>query len=228
MLGYFSLNVTYVEVLSSVTRVRQLMPIKCVFFDFDGVLRNWDYEMDGIEENYGIPLEAMREIAFAPENVEPAVRGLVTDEEWRANVGRILAKRFPDKDAAGAIRFWDSRIGELVPEVLEIIKECKSKLPVALFTNATSKLNQDLKALGVADLFDHVVNASEIGSVKPEPEIFAHAVELVGINPNEAFFTDDKPENVEVAKRLGWSGHPFENAAGLRSALITLGVLGSA
>jgi putative hydrolase of the HAD superfamily len=199
--------------------------IKCVFFDFDGVLRNWEYEMDGLEENYGIPLEAMREIAFAPENVKRAVRGEITDEEWRANVGRILARRFPEKDAAGATKFWDSRIGELVPEVLEIIKECKSKLPVALLSNATSKLNQDLKSLGISDLFDYVVNASEIGSIKPEPEIFARAVELVGISPNEAFFTDDKPENVEVAKRLGWTGHLFENASGLRSALAAADVL---
>jgi len=199
--------------------------IKCVFFDFDGVLRNWDYEMDGLEENYGIPLDAMREIAFAPETVNRAVRGEITDEEWRAEVGRTLARRFPEKDAAGAIKFWDNRIGELVPEVLEIIKECKSKLPVALFTNATSKLNQDLKDLGISDLFDYVVNASEVGAIKPEPEIFAHAVELVGINPNEAFFTDDKLKNVEVAKHLGWTGHTFENAAGLRSALIAAVVL---
>jgi len=199
--------------------------IKCVFFDFDGVLRNWDYEMDGLEENYGIPLDAMQEIAFAPENVNRAVRGEITDEEWRADVGRTLARRFPEKDAAGAIKFWDNRIGELVPEVLEIIKECKSKLPVALFTNATSKLNQDLKDLGISDLFDYVVNASEVGAIKPEPEIFAHAVELVGINPNEAFFTDDKLKNVEVAKHLGWTGHTFENAAGLRSALIAAVVL---
>ena len=201
------------------------MPIKCVFFDFDGVLRNWDYEINGLEENYGIPLEAMREIAFAPENVDPAVRGLITDEEWRANVGRILAARFPEKDAAGAIRFWDTRIGELVAEVLEIITEFKPKLPVALFTNATSKLNQDLKALGISDLFDYVVNASEIGSVKPEPEIFTRAIELVGVESHEAFFTDDKLENVKAAESLGWTGHTFENVAGLRSALTTAGML---
>ncbi len=201
------------------------MPIKCVFFDFDGVLRNWDHDMYGIEGKFGIPLEVVREIAFAPENVVPAVRGLVTDQEWRADVGRILAELFPDKDTAAAIHFWDSQIGELVPEVLEIAEECKSKLQVGLLTNATSKLKHDLDALGIADLFDHVVNASEIGSVKPEPEIFAYAVELAGVNPNEVFFTDDKAENVEAAKHLGWAGCPFENAAGLRSALTAAGVL---
>jgi putative hydrolase of the HAD superfamily len=166
--------------------------IKCVFFDFDGVLRNWDYDMYGIEEKFGIPLEAVREAAFAKDSVNPAIRGEITDAQWRSNVAERLAKRFPGKDAVGAKNFWDSRIGELVPEVLSLVEECKAVAKVALFTNATSKLDHDLEALGITDLFDYVVNASEVGFIKPEPEIYHYALKLVGIEPREAFFTDDK------------------------------------
>ena len=199
--------------------------IKCVFFDFDGVLRNWEHDWATIGDLYGISLDAFREVAFAPENVVPTVRGEITDEEWRANVGRILKTRFPGRDVEGALEFWSSRTGELVPEVLEIVRECKSRLPVALMTNATSKLNQDLESLGIADLFDHVINASEVGSVKPESEIYLYALKLVGIEPHEAFFTDDMRENVEVAAQLGYVGHVFETPEGLRTALTKAGVL---
>jgi putative hydrolase of the HAD superfamily len=199
--------------------------IKCVFFDFDGVLRIWDYEVNGLEEHHGIPRGAMWEIAFAPENVIPAVRGEITDTEWRTNVTRQLLEKFPDSDSAGAMYSWNSRTGVLVPEVLEIVKECKAKLPVVLFSNATTRLNQDLESLGIADLFDHVVNASEIGSIKPEPEIYLHALKLAGVEPHEAFFTDDRPENVEAAEQLGYVGHVFEAAEGLRAALTKTGVL---
>lgn len=201
------------------------MAIKCVFFDFDEVLRTWEYETDGLGEVFGIPLDAFREVAFDPENSTPAIRGEITDEEWRTNVGRILAERFPDRDVDGAMQMWSSRSGELFPEVLEIVRACKLKIPVGLMTNATTKLDQDLESLGIADLFDHVINASEVGSVKPEPEIFLHALRLVGIEPQEAFFIDDRPENVEAAERLGWVGHVFENANGLRAALVDAGVL---
>ena len=61
--------------------------IKCVFFDFDGVLRNWEYDQESLDAVFGIPIDVFREVAFAPENVVPAVRGEITDEEWRANVG---------------------------------------------------------------------------------------------------------------------------------------------
>ena len=157
------------------------MAIKCAFFDFDGVLRSWDYEANSLEEAHGIPRGAMWEIVFAPENVVPAVRGEITDEAWRSNVCRILIEKFPENDAQGAWDAWSSSSGELFPDVLSIIQECKSKIPVGLMTNATSRLNRDLETLGISDLFNYVINASEIGSIKPEPGIFMHAVAMAGI-----------------------------------------------
>ena len=199
--------------------------IKCVFFDFDGVLRNWDPGIYGIEEKFGIPLDAVREAAFSKDSVDPAIRGDITDEEWRSNVASKLASMFPDKDIQGLVDHWCSFTGELVPEVLSIIRECKAITKVALFSNATSRLNQDLKALEIDDLFDYVVNTSEAGSVKPEPEIYKYALNLVGVDPAEAFFVDDKEHMIATAVQLGWTGHVFESASGLRSALGTAGVL---
>ena len=199
--------------------------IKCVFFDFDGVLRNWDPGIYGIEEKFGIPLDAVREAAFSKDSVDPAVRGEITDEEWRSNVATRLSNLYPDKDVQGVVDHWSSFTGELVPEVLSIIKECKAVTKVALFTNATSRLNQDLKALEIDDLFDYVVNASEAGSAKPEPEIYKYALNLAGVDSEEAFFVDDKENMIATAVQLGWTGHVFDGAQGLRSALSTAGVL---
>ena len=130
--------------------------IKCVFFDFGGVLRNWEYDQATVEDLFGISLDAIREVAFAPENVLPAVLGEITDEEWVSNVGKILKTRYPEHDVGGAMETWSSRTGELVPEVLDIIRECKSKLPVGLMTNATTRLNRDLESPGITDLFDQI------------------------------------------------------------------------
>ncbi len=201
------------------------MTVKCVFFDFDGVLRHWDPGIYGIEEKFGIPLDAVREAAFSKDSVDPAVRGVITDEEWRSNVVSRLATLYPDKDAQGVVNHWSSFTGELVPEVLSIIKECKAVTKVALFTNATSRLNQDLKALGIDELFDYVVNASEAGSVKPEPEIYKYALNLAGVDSAEAFFVDDREKMIATAVQLGWTGYLFGTAAGLRAALVDAGVL---
>lgn len=201
------------------------MANKCVFFDFDEVVRTWEHEFDGLSDYSGIPLDAFVEIAFDPSGYESAIRGRESDESWRAEVGRVLAERFPVEDFGSALRFWASRNGELVTDVLAIVRACKAQVPVALFSNATSTLNQEIESLGLTGLFDHVVNTAEFGSIKPEPESYVHALDLVGIDAEEAFFTDDRSENVEAAVKLGWTGHVFDGTAGLHASLINARVL---
>jgi putative hydrolase of the HAD superfamily len=199
--------------------------IKCVFFDFDEVLRSWEYALDGLEDEFGVPLSAFREVALAPENVGLAITGQVTDEEWRGRVRKILTERFPDHDVAGAWQAWENRPGVITPDVLELIHECKKHVRVGMISNATSRLNSDLRHHGLDNLFDYVINTSEIGITKPAATVYEHAVKVAEIQPEEAFFTDDKTENVEGATNLGWTGHVFKNAAGLRTALVDAGVL---
>ena len=42
-----------------------------------------------------------------------------------------------------------------------------------------------------------------LGTVKPEPEIYAAALERLGAAPEEVVFVDDRPANVEAATRAG-------------------------
>ena len=65
------------------------MAIKCVFFDFDEVVRTWEHEFDDLYEKTGILLEAFVEIAFDPSRYESAIRGKESVESWRAAVGRV-------------------------------------------------------------------------------------------------------------------------------------------
>lgn len=56
----------------------------------------------------------------------------------------------------------------------------------------------------VDELFDVVVDSSEVGMRKPNPAIFHHALaELGGTPPEEAVFLDDSPGNVAGAQRAG-------------------------
>jgi putative hydrolase of the HAD superfamily len=59
----------------------------------------------------------------------------------------------------------------------------------------------------VDELFDAVVDSSEVGMRKPNPAIYHHALEqLGGIAPEHAVFLDDSPGNVEGARRAGLQG----------------------
>jgi putative hydrolase of the HAD superfamily len=201
------------------------MPIKCVFFDFDQVVRMWEHEFDDLYECTGIPLDSFVDVAFVPSGYEAAIRGEETSESWREGIGRVLAEQFPIENVESALRFWKSKNGALNTEVLELVRTCRDSVRVALFTNATSSLNREIESLGLIDTFDHIVNTSDFGSIKPEAEIYTVALSAVGIDPHEAFFTDDRVENVEAATKLGWHGHVFKDPSGLRTALVDVGVL---
>jgi putative hydrolase of the HAD superfamily len=67
--------------------------------------------------------------------------------------------------------------------------------------------------------------SSRVRRVKPEPEIFALAVERLGIRPEKALFIDDSPANVEAARACGWRAVCFVGAEPLRDELRIQGLL---
>jgi epoxide hydrolase-like predicted phosphatase len=56
------------------------------------------------------------------------------------------------------------------------------------------------------DLFDAVVISAEVGMRKPEPRIFWHAAELLGLPPDECIFIDDIQANISAAEQVGFTG----------------------
>lgn len=67
--------------------------------------------------------------------------------------------------------------------------------------------------------FSTIVLSHEVGAVKPQPDIYAHAAQRAGAPANRIFFTDDIPAHVEAARSLGWQAEVFTSAAGLIDAL---------
>jgi putative hydrolase of the HAD superfamily len=56
------------------------------------------------------------------------------------------------------------------------------------------------------ELFDGVVISSEVGLRKPDPAIFRHALELIGLPAHECAFVDDIEHNIRAAEELGIAG----------------------
>ena len=75
----------------------------------------------------------------------------------------------------------------------------------ALVTNNAHEFREGWRKLVPAEeLFHVIVDSSEVGFRKPDPRIFALALEkLGGIRPERALFLDDHPSNVAAAAKLG-------------------------
>lgn len=53
--------------------------------------------------------------------------------------------------------------------------------------------------------FELVIMSNEVGMLKPDPEIFALALEILDAQPAQVLYIDDLAENVEAARQLGMS-----------------------
>ncbi len=78
---------------------------------------------------------------------------------------------------------------------------------------------------GFLSLFDRGVFSARVQLIKPEPAIFAHAAEWLGIEPAHSLFIDDMPRNVAAARAAGWQALLFESPADCERELAARGLL---
>ena len=65
--------------------------------------------------------------------------------------------------------------------------------------------------------FNQTYASNKIGCAKPDPHFFELILEAEGYSAEEAFFTDDKIENVEAAKSIGINAVQFTSATELKN-----------
>ncbi len=177
--------------------------------DFDGVVRLWPaHVVATAEDAAGLPRGGIHEMAFAPDLLTLAVTGGISDEAWREEVGNRLRAAYPEADASGAVAGWSASPGVINQPVLDLLRQ--RRVPVALVTNATSRLSRDLAALGLEGEFDHIVNSSCLGIAKPDPGIFTAALQALGFRADQVLFVDDDARHVHAAESLGIRGYQFQ------------------
>ena len=98
------------------------------------------------------------------------------------------------------------------PEAPRVIDELKGRgLLVAVVSNTEDgRVRDALEEAGLAERFDIIVDSHLVGLSKPDPAIFRHALELLGVEPEEAVFVGDSYVHDALAAR----------AAGLAAVLL--------
>lgn len=191
---------------------------RALIIDLDGVLRIWDRDIIGsAEETAGLPSGALTRAAFQNADLlRTVVTGGIDDEAWRARIAAALDREH-GSGGSQAVDAWSQPAGRVNRQVLDIIRRERTRRPVGLLTNATSRLGTDLARLGLAGEFDVVINSSEHGVAKPDPEIFHIAAHQLGRPESECLFVDDSPENVTTAEKVGMTAHHFRTTQAMEA-----------
>lgn len=182
--------------------------IRGLLCDLDGVVRLWPaHVVATAEDTAGLPRGSIHEMAFADDLLPLAVTGRISDEAWREEVINRLQAAYPEADAREAVTAWSASPGVINQPVLDLLRQ--RRVPMALVTNATTRLPQDLTALGIDVEFDHVINSSTIGVSKPDQGVYIAALQALDLPAGQVLFIDDSPQHVAAAQDCGIQGYLF-------------------
>jgi putative hydrolase of the HAD superfamily len=198
------------------------LPYDAVLCDIDGVLRHWPPAGD-VEMAHALPAGAVAAAAFAPHRLAAAITGRITDEEWRAVIAVDLAEVCGSAERAyAAITAWSALVPRIDRDVAALLARVRDTVPLALVSNATTRLEADLERHGLASIADTVVNTARIGAAKPDPRVYRIAAQRVGAAVERCLFVDDTAANVAAAREIGMAAVHFRRYEDLREAVAPL------
>jgi len=108
-------------------------------------------------------------------------------------------------------------IGEMV-ELHDELRE--RRVPTYIFSNTNELAVAHIRRnFPFFSRFDGYILSYEHGAMKPDSRLYTVVEAETGRRGGELFYTDDRPENIETAVRLGWQAVLHENPQRTRLAL---------
>jgi beta-phosphoglucomutase len=200
-------------------------PLKAVIFDLDGVIADTAVVHDAawkklageigitFDESMGERLKGVDRRGSLDILLETAGRPYSEDEKV------ALAARKNDYYRERIEHFGPD---DLLPGARKAVESARSAgLKVGL-ASASRNAPLLLQRLGIADLFDHVVDAGRISRSKPDPEIFLAAANALGVAPEECLGVEDAAAGIASIHAAGMRAVGIGHAQVLAGAEMVL------
>lgn len=188
------------------------MAIRAVIFDIGGVLvseSDWSHLLRWAA-TLGMSTDDLGARLGAVDREGRATTGDLTETEMRAGWSRELGLDAEQTDAF--VRdVWDLYCGVPDRAMIEFARSLRPAYRTGLLSNAVDGARrEESRRYGLDTLTDDLVYSHEVHLAKPDPAIYHLACERLEVEPGEAVFVDDRPENVDAAAGLGM--HAFLHA----------------
>ena len=182
-----------------------LRGLGAVIFDFGGVLcfHPSSDRFAPIAELFGLSTSKLIPLFWARRAEYDAAR-LDARDYW-ASIAEAAGQKFDPASLSDLIPLEVDLWNDFDQRMLQWAADLRAHgLRTAILSNLPRALGEKLRATpGFLDPFDHVTFSYELGSIKPEPEIYRDAIRGLGLAPREALFLDDRLDNVEGARAVG-------------------------
>jgi putative hydrolase of the HAD superfamily len=199
------------------------MTIQAVLWDFGGVVLSSPFEaFNRYEAEAGLPRDFIRRVnAVNPDHnawaqMERSEIGLDRFAELFEAEARALGGELSGHTVLGLLS------GQVRPEMVEALKRVRERFRIACITNnmpaghgpsMTRSPETAAQLAQIMALFEHVVESSKLNLRKPDPRIYRHACDLLGVAPEACVYLDDLGINLKPARAMGMATIKVETAA---------------
>ncbi|MGO8914767.1 MAG: HAD family hydrolase [Stellaceae bacterium] len=201
-------------------RVSAAGPVAALVFDLGGVIVPHDNDL----------LYRRLAARCRPAQAADAVAALVHDRRYERGELPIAHLHERLQQAAGYAFGWEAFVADwcshfdLDTAMLDYVERLAGAQRVLLFSNTNREHWDYLVRLSAGRLGRFEAYLShEIGAAKPEIAAFRLVAARAGIDPARSLFIDDKPENVEAARRAGFRAEVFVGQRALERILSAAG-----
>jgi len=200
------------------------MKPEAVIFDIGNVLIEWQPERF-YDREIG---ETRRKALFAQVDLHEMNNRVDRGEHFAET---IYATAEANPDWRDEIRMWHDRWIELatppIDRSVRLLRALRAKgVPVFSLTNfGIQSFAHAATFYPFLAEFDRPYISGHMGVIKPDPVIYEMLEADCGIAPGALLFTDDRPDNIDMANSRGWQTHLFEGSDGWAARLVAEGLL---
>lgn len=89
---------------------------------------------------------------------------------------------------------------DILPGVLDFITDLKSKKYKIALGSASKNAMTILKSIDLINVFDAIIDGTQVTKAKPNPEVFLLGAKQIGANPTECIVFEDAQAGIDAAK----------------------------
>jgi FMN phosphatase YigB (HAD superfamily) len=199
--------------------------IEVIYFDLGKVIVDFDHSRAARELLKVTPLsleEAMA-VLMDGELVSEYETGRLSSQEHYREVCRRLQMEVSMEKFR---ELWGSMF---LPEPLlseRFLQALKKHYRLMLLSN-TNEIHFDflIEHYPMLKVIEERLLSYQAGCMKPQARIFELAIDKACVAPENIFFTDDRPENIEAANRVGIQALMFRSEAQLKRDMLSRGMV---
>jgi len=198
--------------------------IEVVYFDLGKVIVDFDHSRAAQELLKVTPLslkEAMAALSDGELVSEYETGRLSSQQHYRKVCRRLQMEVSIEKFR----ELWGSMF---LPEPLlseSFLQDLKKRYRLMLLSN-TNEIHFDfvIQNYPILRMIEERLLSYQAGCMKPQARIFELAIKKAGVAPENIFFTDDRPENIEAAQRSGIQALLFQSETQLKRDMASRGM----